>query len=72
MLSLLITHLNQGIFVKMIFYPSEKIGTEKFSTMLEQFELEKPHHAWYETTSSLSKYMSKFHSHDCNTKMLYM
>lgn len=45
MLSLLITHLNQGIFVKMIFYPSEKIGTEKFSTMLEQFELEKPHHA---------------------------
>lgn len=45
MLSLLITHLNQGIFVKMIFYPSEKIGTEKISTMLEQFELEKPHHA---------------------------
>lgn len=45
MLSLLLTHLNQGIFVKMIFYPSEKIGTEKFSTMLEQFDLEKPHHA---------------------------
>lgn len=30
---------------------SEKIGTENFSTMLEQFEFEQPHHIRYEAMS---------------------